>query len=190
LSVAAPDAGYVRVGRVKDGHGVKGELFLLLFAGEAAWLDQLETIRLVGPIDRVGGPTLTYKVKSVRPHKNGLIAKCSELTDRNQAEALIGYAFDVPEDFLVAPQGEQPFLRELLGATVFAEGVGEIGVIESFSTNGAQDLLIVKAKTASADKTNEHMIPFVEEFVVRIDYQTKKVYLKLPDGLLEVADGE
>ena len=27
---------FVRVGKVKDAHGIKGELFIILFAGEAA----------------------------------------------------------------------------------------------------------------------------------------------------------
>ncbi len=181
----------VRIGRVKDGHGIKGELFISLFAGEAAWLHQLETLTLCDPATEPGSPESArtakkFKLKSARVHKKGLIVKTEELRDRNEAEALIGWLMELPEDLLVSKPGEAIYLREIQGFQVFTKTDGEVGLIESFATNGAQDLLVVRTARGVVE------IPFVDAFVERIDYQAKVIHMSLPEGLLdhELLDNE
>ena len=199
---------FVRVGKVKDAHGIRGELFIVLFAGEAAWLNQLKSIRLVNDPDAAAprvnphqkltpakpakpqpkGP-LTFAVKSARIHKNGLIVKSADIRDRNHAEELRGMLLEVPESFLISKPGEELFLREVLGfGIVDLNRDGEkIGSVKGFSSNGAQDLLVVKAATGDVE------IPFVTDFVDEIDYAAKEIRMKLPAGLLgelEDEDGE
>jgi 16S rRNA processing protein RimM len=173
---------YVKVGRVKDAHGIKGELFIKLFAGEAAWLEKLETIRLVP--EAGDQPEKTLKVKSARVHKKGLIAKTEEIRDRNEAETLKGWIFEIPSDFLVSEKGDTIYLREIQGFKVFTKDRGEIGSVEDFGTNGAQDLLLVR--TPSGD----YEIPFVEAFVESIDYGKGEIRLDVPPGLLGDLDEE
>ena len=173
---------FVRVGRVKDAHGIKGELFVVLFAGEAAWLEKLTQIRLVNeapePQLRVLAP------KSIRLHKNGLIAKTEEIRDRNEAESLIGWYFEVPSELLVSEVGESIYLREIQGFRVITQAKGEVGTIAGFGTNGAQDLLLVKTAWG------EFEIPFVEAYVQKIDYPASTVYMDLPEGLLGELEDE
>lgn len=176
---------FVRVGKVKDAHGIRGELFIVLFAGEAEWLDQLEVIRLV---PEAGGAVREFEVKSVRLHKNGLIAKTEELRDRNAAEALKGLMLEIPESFLVSSPGESIYLREIENFKVIVKDRGEVGTITAFSSNGAQDLLVVATPEGPFD------IPFVEAFVEEIDYKAREVRMNLPEGLLgeasEATDSE
>jgi len=166
---------YVRVGRVKDAHGVKGEIFITLFAGEAAWLDKLNELNLV---NADGTASRVFSIKSVRFHKNGLIVKTNEIRDRNEAETLKGWLFEIPPDFLVSEKGESIYLREIQGFRVFVKDKGEVGTIEGFTTNNAQDLLVVKT-----DK-GEFEIPFVEPFVEKMDFDARELHLDLPEGLL------
>lgn len=199
------EGAFVRVGKVKDAHGIRGELFIVLFAGEAAWLNQLKSIRLVNDPDAAAprvnphqkltpakpakpqpkGP-LTFAVKSARLHKNGLIVKSADIRDRNQAEEMRGMLLEVPEAFLISKPGEELFLREVLGFSVVdlnREGM-KIGNVTGFSSNGAQDLLIVDASTGKAE------IPFVTDFVEKIDYSAKELRMKLPAGLLGELEDE
>lgn len=165
---------YVRVGRVKDAHGIKGEIFITLFAGEAAWLGRLQEIRLVHETE---GAKL-YSVKSVRLHKKGLIAKTNEIADRNEAETLIGWYLEIPSEFLVSEKGEAIYLREIQGFKVFTKAKGEVGTVENFASNGAQDLLVVRTNWG------EFEIPFVEPFVESIEFDKRELHLDLPEGLL------
>ncbi|MCM2282032.1 MAG: ribosome maturation factor RimM [Bdellovibrionaceae bacterium] len=175
---------FVTVGRVKDGHGLKGELFITLFAGEAAWLPKLKELRLIPPGD-LEGPAKTFPVRHARLHKNGLIVLSPDIRGRNEAESLKGWMLEIPGEFLVSEAGEQIYLAEIENFKVDVEGRGEIGRITGFSSNGIQDLLVV-----ATDK-GEFEIPFVDAFVQEIDYENETIRMSLPIGLLgEEQDGE
>ncbi len=174
---------FVRVGKVKDAHGIKGEIFIALFAGEAAWLGKLSEIRLIKE-DQPEVAAKTFTVKSVRLHKNGLIAKTNEIKDRNEAESLQGWLMEVPGEFLVSEKGETIYLKEIQGFRVFTKQKGEVGTVENFATNNAQDLLVIQTNWG------EFEIPFVEAFVERIEFESKEIHLDLPEGLLGELDGD
>jgi 16S rRNA processing protein RimM len=172
----------VEVGKVRDAHGLKGELFLMFFAEEAAWLDKAKTLKLDGAFPQKDGKhtrvTKELTIKNFRPHKKGVILKFVEIPDRTEAEKFIGFTISIPKDLLTSQKGEEIFLKEIEGFTAF-DGEKQLGVIEGFSTNGAQDILVVKGET----KTIE--IPLVKEFVSEILWDQKQIRLKLPEGLTD-----
>lgn len=161
------------VGKVKDAHSLKGELFILIFSGETAWIKKLKNFKLNSAL---------YNVEKVKPHKNGLILKAAEIQDRTQAEALKGQAFSIPTDLLVSQKGEVIYLSEILQFQVYDRDQ-LLGPVESISSNGAQDLLVIQY----AKKEIE--IPFVAEFIEKIDYEKKIILMKLPSGLIEIQLG-
>ena len=175
---------FVQVGKVKDAHGIKGELFIVLFAGEAAWLGQLKTLRLIPSENASPEQARELELKSARLHKNGLIAKTQDLADRNGAEALKGWLLEIPEHFLVSSVGDSIYLREIQNFKVVTKAKGEVGTIDGFSSNGIQDLLVIKTNWG------EFEVPFVEAYVERIAYDEKTIYLDLPEGLLGELDGD
>jgi 16S rRNA processing protein RimM len=166
----------IRVGRVKDGHGIKGELFIILFSGEAAWLKQLKELYLVDDL-KMQAPKI-FQIKSVRLHKKGLIVKTPEISTRNEAEALKGLFLEIPASFMVSEAGEEIYLREVHGFRVFDAKKGEIGTVTGFTSNGVQDLLIIHTSWGDFD------IPFVEAFVESIDFEARLMHLDIPEGLL------
>jgi 16S rRNA processing protein RimM len=177
---------YRVVGKVKDAHGLKGELHILLFAKEAAWLKKLKEIRLK-PSEE--GEAQVLHLKSVRLHKGGLLVITQELKTRTQAEGLKGHLFEIPLEFLTSEKGEAIYLNEILGFEVFdlatdPDGAQAVGKITGFSSNVAQDLLIIQTPTGNFE------VPFVSAFVVRIDEAAKKIYMDIPQGLLGDLDGE
>ncbi len=167
---------FVRVGKVKDAHGIRGELYVVLFAGEADWLNKFKELRLV--VEAGGADVKNYQIKSARVHKAGLIVKTNEIKDRNEAETLKGRLVEIPEAFLISKPGETIFLREILGFKVSTKARGEIGPVVKFSSNVAQDLLVVDTAHGQFE------IPFVEAFIVKINYEAKTILMDLPEGLL------
>ncbi len=170
---------HIKVGKVKDAHGLRGELYILLFAKEAAWLKKLKSFHLTHENALGGLEKLEMTLKSARPHKDGFLAVTSEITDRTQAEKLKNYSFEIPKKLLVAQKGETPYLIELLNFEVFDAG-RRLGLIHSFATNSFQDLLVVESDT------HFYEIPYVEAFVESTDYENRKILMHLPDGLLEL----
>lgn len=161
----------LKVGWVKDAHGLKGELYIQLFAKKADWLPSLKEFWLENESGRT-----QFTVARAQPHRDGLIVKPNETHDRTEAERLKGRAFLIPEGYIQASEGENIFLGQILGFTVF-DGEREVGLVEGFSTNGVQDLLNVR----NADKM--FYVPFVEAFIRQIDYEGRRVVMELPPGL-------
>lgn len=169
----------LHVGKVMDAHGIRGDLYCLLFSGDASWSEKLKTLNL-----RQGDKNLEFEIQRTKPFKKGFIVTLKEVKDRNQAEALKGAEVWADEDVFVATPGESLYLREIMGFQVCDSEGKVIGMIESFSTNGSQDLLVVKS-----DK-DTYEIPFVEDFVTSIDHESKKIQMDLPEGLLEINNAD
>ncbi len=172
---------YYHVGKVKDAHGIKGELYLLLFAKGADWLDDLDFVRLEKENPTSEADKLELPIQSLRKHKAGLILKTPQLKDRNEAEALKGYAFYIPSEMLASDEGDRPFLIELKDFAVVDHEEQHLGDVTGFSSNGAQDLLVVK------NAKGEFEVPYVDAYILDVDYEGKKIKMDLPEGLIERA---
>lgn len=170
---------YIKVGKVKDAHGLKGELYVLIFAKEAPWIKQLKAFRLVKESPSGENQILNFSLKTAKPHRDGLIVVTGEIKDRTEAEALKGCAFEIPKKILVSRKGDTPYLIEIMGFEVFDQEQ-IIGVVQNFSSNTEQDLLVVESPIRFFE------IPFVEAFIDSIDYENKKIFMKIPEGLLEL----
>lgn len=169
---------YHGVGWVKSAHGIRGEVFIRLAAGKADWLGNTKSLLLVAPDSSQKSCTFQF----VRPHKDGLIVKFREITDRNQAESVCKFKVYLSESAMVSHPGEPIFLNQIKNFTVIdqANEAKAIGVITGFASNGPQDLLKVDCQGKEA------LIPFVEAFIVNIDFDKKELTMDLPRGLVDV----
>lgn len=171
---------FVVVGYVKDAHGIKGEIFVRLPSGESEWLDKIKEIRL-----KKLRSIKTFCIERIRPHKDGLVIQLIGVKNRNQAEELRGYEFELPETMLQSQPGESIYLREVLGFEVVDQTLGSLGPIVSFDTNGFQDLIVLHSKNGEI-KNREVLVPFIKPFIIKMDFQNRKIEMNLPEGLIEV----
>ncbi len=162
---------WTQVGKVKDAHNLKGEVYLLVFSGDISWAQELKQAQLGAE---------TFDVEKIRPHKEGLIVKFKRVENRNQAEALKGRMFSISDELLISGDGETIFLAEIKNFEFYDKNLGLIGIITDFSDNRAQDLLIVEGAKGRFE------IPFVEAFILDIDYKLRRVNSLLPEGLLSI----
>jgi len=165
------------VGKVKEAHGLKGEIYVLIFSGDISWLKKLRNFELRKQGSESGA---TYEVEKVRPFKLGFILKSARIDDRNQSESVKGQDFLIPADLLVSKKGETIFLNEILDFIVKTPEQKNIGVVKAFSSNGAQDLLVVETENGEVE------IPFVEAFIKKIDFKHQSIVMDLPEGLLDL----
>lgn len=166
------------VGKVKEAHGLKGELYILVFSGDMSWLPKLKTFEISH--SEIKSKKAILNLESFRKFKEGFILKTHEVKDRTQAEAYKGWLFSIDDELLVSKKGEIIYLSEILGFEV-QEQEQSYGKIKSISTNGAQDLLVVESNSGE-----ELLIPFVDAFIKKIDHDKKIVSVNLPEGLAEI----
>lgn len=172
--------GYHCVGWVKSAHGIRGEIFIQLYASKADWLSSLNNIFLLLP----GGSELSaWEVEFRRPHKEGLILKVKGCSDRNKSETMRKSGAYIPESWLQAEPGAAIFLAQILNFAVLDRTGLELGKISGFATNGMQDLLRLQRARGP-----EALIPFVDAFIVNIDFDKHQVTMDLPPGLLSIEE--
>jgi len=166
------------VGWIKDAHGIRGDNYIQLYAKTADWLEKLDQIFLLKP----GAADLSaHKVSFKRPHKEGLVLRFSESKDRNYAETLRKSGVYIPADWLeTADDDDEFFLGEVEGFKLLDEAGTELGEITGFSSNGVQDILNIALPDG-----REGLVPFVEAFIVAIDFDAETVTMDLPPGLLD-----
>ncbi len=163
------------VGFVKKPHGVKGECLVFLNVKSSSWSEKKITRFRV---QKKNSEVLELKVSSVRQCHKGLIVLFEKMRTPQQVnKELKGAKVFIPKSFLISKKGEQLYLIEVLNFFVFCKGEC-LGRIVNFSSNGHQDLLVIEKEK------KRYQLPFVTEFVERIDFEKKIVFMTLPEGLV------
>ena len=178
------------VGKVMDAHGIRGELYCLIFSGDVTWLPKIKILNLKNKNEMQ-----SFEVKKLKVFKRGFIASLKDFDNRNKAEEFKGAEVWIDENIFVSEEGEALYLNEIMGFKIEDKNLGTIGTIISFSSNGLQDLLVVEAEASSNEPPSKNIlsieisqfeIPFVKAFVLNMDFKNKKILTDLPEGLLEI----
>ena len=75
---------------------------------------------------------------------------------------------------------EEFYMHELVGCTLFDKQKGEIGEITEINNQTAQTIMFVEYQN------EEIIIPFVDDFIVEINTDEKKVIFDLPEGIIDL----
>ena len=172
----------MKIGKIRDAHGMKGEVFVISFPKDLTWLGTLTHLKLEGAMANGAGKhevtELTFPIIGFKAHKKGALVRLEGVTDRTMAEKLIGFTIDMDPSELKSSKGEKIFLHEVEGFEVSNQDSIR-GVISGFASNGAQDLAVIKAGA------NEFPVPFIPEFITEILWSEKKIVMTYP---LELED--
>lgn len=169
-------SGKVKVGKIKDAHGLKGELYFISFSGDISWLDTAEEFFL----EASSGGVKTIKLQHFKAFKDGAIVRLENVLDRNAAEALKGVMVYIDAQCLIASPGETIYLQEVKNFQAQSPDGKDLGVITGFSSNGAQDILVIENQGKSYE------VPFVDDFIVEIQFENKKIILDFPESLIDI----
>lgn len=178
MDATAPDL--LIVGTIHKPHGIRGELAVRTTTDQPEFVFRPGRVFSVGDVaGRPTGQVLT--LDRARPFKEGMLVKLSGFTSRTpELDALRGATLLLPRAETSPLAEDEAFYDELLGMqvrTVDAE-VGEVA--ELYETpNGL--LLGVRGPAG-----REHLVPFVREFVVRLDREARLLEIRAPAGLLEL----
>jgi 16S rRNA processing protein RimM len=117
-------------------------------------------------------------------HKGGIVLHFAGVDSISAAENLKGLIVAVPRSERAALAEDEVYTGDLIGCTLIdvtgAEPV-TVGEIESVDqTAGPVALLVVRGATG------EVLIPFAKSYLRKIDLNTKRVEMALPEGLVEL----
>jgi len=177
------DTSWHLIGKVHSAQGVRGQIFVLLFPETTPWIKKWKTL-VLSEIEHSLAPKKEYPIAKIQRHskqgKTGFVLTLTHVTDKDVADSLAKRFVWIPSDFLKSQKGDETiYLKEIENFTVVDKERGEVGTIVGFSSNGPQDLIIVKTLKGNFD------VPLIKAFIVKIDFENKKINMDIPMGLLE-----
>ena len=119
-------------------------------------------------------------VKSIKRINNKkLIVEFSEINNINDAKNLNGYQIKIRRDLLPEKTEDDFYYNDLLGMKVFEKEEHLGDVLDTLET-AAHDILVVVN-----NESREILIPIIDNFVKKIDFQTGKIEVELIEGMKE-----
>ncbi|GGY25998.1 ribosome maturation factor RimM [Paludibacterium paludis] len=107
----------------------------------------------------------TYRFEDGAVQPKALVAKLEGVADRDAADSLKGSQVAILRDQLPEPDDDEYYWADLIGLDVVNRSGQALGKVTKLLGTGAHDILVVH------DGKTERMIPFVEQFVGKVDIE-------------------
>lgn len=158
----------VYIGKIVNTHGIKGELRIV------SDFKYKEAIFKPNFILYVGKKREPLTINSYRKHKNYDMVLFSNINDINDALPYKGEDVYINRDDL----NVDGYVNEdIIGLNVYSDD-RYIGVVTDIIDNGAHEILRVEKNNVN------NFVPFVDEFINKIDISNKKIYINEIEGLI------
>jgi 16S rRNA processing protein RimM len=165
-----------QLGYIMKTHGTKGQVVAFFDVDFPEEYDELESVFLL-----INGKLVPFFIETLNPQDRGRsIIRFEDVKTVVEAEKLKGAAIYLPLNQLPELEEDQFYFHEVIGYTVIDETLGELGTVQTFFDLPNQDLLAMEYQG------HEVLIPVQDEIVLRTNKQERKIYVNLPEGLLEV----
>ena len=157
---------FIEAGEIVNTHGVRGEVKIM------PWTDTPEFLRAIKTLYVDGKP---LRVLSSRVHKGAVLALLEGVEDVNAAMRLKGRRVFIDREDAHLPEGRF-FIQDIMGARVVTESGEDLGTLAEVIDAPAGMVYVVRGK-------DEHLIPAVDEFVLKTDADAGVITVRLIEGM-------
>lgn len=165
----------IRVGYVSGAHGLRGALRVKLDNPDSVLLQRVQRLMLAQ-----GGESVEYPVASVQPAGQGTFKLTLDGIDgAAQAAALRGAIVMVAAATLPPAAPGEFYYFQAIGCEIVTTAGLPVGIIEEVFSNGANDVWVVR------DRSAEYLVPVIEDIVKAIDWNARRVIIEAVPGLLD-----
>lgn len=167
----------IPVGKFQKTHALKGELNMITDI-DSDYFNKKNPV-----IIENDGILVPYYIETLRPKgTTSYLVKISGIDTEFEASQFVNKEIYILRKDAQEWLGEDLFDESFIGYTIIDENTGkEIGIVESIEDSTTNILLIVETKEKEII-----YIPLNEEFIISIDEDMQKVYMKLPEGLIDI----
>ncbi|MEG2322532.1 MAG: ribosome maturation factor RimM [Bacilli bacterium] len=159
---------YIYVGEIVNTHGIKGELRIV---SDFKYKDKAFAVKQT---IYLGKRKQAMTITSYRKHKIYDMVTLDQINDINDAIIFKGDSVYITRESIDITSYVN---EDIIGLEVYNEDK-LIGHVETIIKNSVHEILVVK------DENKKHMIPNIEEFVLKVDLVNKRINIKVIPGLL------
>jgi len=165
---------YLRVGVISSTHGVKGEVKVFPTTDDPLRFNELKDVIL-----DTGKGLIPLEVEGVKYFKQMVILKFKGIDNINDIEKYRGKDLLVTRDNAIKLEEGEYFIYDIINSDVYTDTGNKLGVLTEVITNAANDVYVVKMADGK-----EVLLPAIDECVLNVDIENKKVIVHLMNGLL------
>lgn len=182
-----PAPGWVLVAKLIRPQGRNGEIVAEILTDFPERFRERPQLFLIPP-PRIGTAARQVVVENFWFLRSRLILKIQGIDSINGAEALRGYEVAIPASDRAPLEEGSFYISDLVGCRVFdlnraGTEIGEVSDVDRRSSS--TELLVVRGPTIQGPES-EVLIPFVRDYLVRIDTAERRIEMRLPEGLLDI----
>ena len=160
------------VGRITTVFGVRG------WVKVHSYTEQVEVLCSYKPwLIATASGIQKLEIDDWRRHGESLVVHIKDIDDRDLAQTWCGNDILVDKGNFPDLNTDDYYWHQLEGLAVIAHHEDQqvrLGVVKSILETGANDVLVVKGDSESIDR-EERLIPYVDEFVVKVDLAEQKI---------------
>jgi 16S rRNA processing protein RimM len=163
------------IGQIAKPHGVNGEMS---FSFTSDIFDREEVPFFIFEMDGILVPFFIEEYR-FKGNTTGLL-KLEDIDNEIQAREFAGLTIYLPNKFLEKVEDAEIELDYFAGFTLIDSEKGVLGVISEVDQTTDNVLFVIPTED------DELLIPAGEEYIEEIDHDKKIIYVKLPEGLLDL----
>ncbi len=163
------------VGKIVKTHGLKGEVTLRIDNEQFDDIEELNYFLL-----DVNEQLIPYFIEDIAYHSNKAFVLFQDLKTLEAANQFVGKSAYLPLDLLPEKEGNEFYSHEVVGYLVVDEEKGEIGNVNEIIEYPTQSIIqIIK-------DGKEILIPIHDDILKDVNREEKKIYIKAPNGLIDM----
>lgn len=164
------------LGKIAKKFSYKGEVLIWLDTDEPELYENMESVFV-----EINKHLVPFFIVTSSLHKGDFLrTRFEDIDSEDDADGIMGKEVYLPLSQLPKLEGDKFYFHEVIGFDAEDQRLGNIGKIVSINDSSAQPLFeILKGDT-------EILVPMIDDFIVKIDRENKKVILNTPAGLVEM----
>ncbi|MEA4804686.1 ribosome maturation factor RimM [Acetobacterium wieringae] len=162
------------IGRILGVHGIKGELKVQPLTDDPGRFYDLDEVILIH--DKTA---TDYKINNCRLHKNNVLLFLEGVSNRNDAEALIGREVGIPKELAVKLEEDEFFIEDLLDLPVYNDGELLGRITDVMQAGGVDVYTISKGKKV-------YCVPARKLYFTEINVNAGRIDASIPQEILDL----
>ena len=164
------------LGKIAKKFSFKGEVLIYLDTDEPELYENMESVLV-----EFNKNLVPFFIENSSLHKNDFLrVQFEDVDTEEEADSILNCEVYLPLNMLPKLSGNKFYFHEVIGFEIEDKRLGIFGKIVSINDSSAQPLFEV------LNGNVEILIPMIDQFLVKIDRENKKVIMDLPEGLVEM----
>lgn len=165
---------YIKVGRIINTHGIKGEVKVFPLTDNVERFSDLKKAYL-------GDNKVKVEIENVKYHKELAIIKFKEFDNINDVLKFKDHFIYIDEEDKVKLPKDCYFVFDIVDCTVCDTQGKKLGIVTDVIQYAANDVYVIKDE----ENNKSFLVPAVKEFVIEIDIHNKRIIIDPIEGMIE-----